>query len=216
MSKEPITAILFDLDNTLYPLSVGLTKAIDERMTAYVQRYKGVSLEEALALRQHYMANHGSTLRGLQMTGAVDADDYLRDVHDVVYESYLALDEALDRELAALGAVKKAIFTNAPLEHAERVLRLLGIARHFEQIFDIRFMDYRAKPDPFAYERALAELGADPARTLLVEDTARNLPPARALGLTTIFIGEAAADDADYTAANILEALEVVRGLVGS
>src|SRR5689334_15771412 len=132
MAKEPITAILFDLDNTLYPLSVGLTTAIDERMTAYVQRHKGVSLEQALALRQDYMANHGSTLRGLQMTDQVDPDDYLRDVHDVVYESFLAIDEALDGELAALGDVRKAIFTNAPLEHAERVLRLLGIAHHFE------------------------------------------------------------------------------------
>ena len=36
MAKQQITAILFDLDNTLYPLSVGLTKAIDKRMTAYV------------------------------------------------------------------------------------------------------------------------------------------------------------------------------------
>jgi putative hydrolase of the HAD superfamily len=214
MSKEPITAILFDLDNTLYPLSAGLTKAIDERMTAYVQRHKGISLEEALALRQDYMANHGSTLRGLQMTDQVDADDYLRDVHDVAYESLLAIDEALDRELEALGGVRKAIFTNAPLEHAERVLRLLGIERHFEQIFDIRFMDFRAKPDPFAYERALAALGVEPTRMLLVEDTARNLPPAHALGLTTIFIGDVAPQSADYTAPNILEALEIVKGLV--
>ena len=214
MTKAPITTILFDLDNTLYPLSVGLTKAIDERMTAYVQRHKSVSVEEALTLRQEYMANHGSTLRGLQMTGAVDADDYMRDVHDVVYESYLALDEALDRELGALANVRKAIFTNAPLEHAERVLRLLGIERHFEQVFDIRFMEYRAKPDPFAYERALSALQADPARTLLVEDTARNLPPAHTLGLTTIFIGDAPVPNADYTVTSILEALEVVKGLV--
>ncbi|MBC8077498.1 MAG: pyrimidine 5'-nucleotidase [Chloroflexales bacterium] len=215
MSKESITAILFDLDNTLYPLSSGLMKAIDDRMTAYVGRHKGVSVEEALTLRQEYMANHGTTLRGLQMTGEVDSDHYMRDVHDVVYESYLAIDEALDRELAALGGVRKAIFTNAPLDHAERVLRLLGIAHHFEQIFDIRFMDYRAKPDLYAYERALAELHADPARTLLVEDTARNLPPAHTLGLTTIFIGDAPVPNADYTAPNILEALEVVKGLIG-
>jgi putative hydrolase of the HAD superfamily len=215
MAKEPITAILFDLDNTLYPLSAGLTTAIDERMTAYVQRHKGVSLEQALALRQDYMANHGSTLRGLQMTDKVDPDDYLRDVHDIAYESFLAIDEALDGELAALGDVRKAIFTNAPLEHAERVLRLLGIARHFEQVFDIRFMDFRAKPDPYAYERALDALGAEAARTLLVEDTARNLPPARALGLTTIFIGEAPVANADYTAPNILEALEIVKTLIG-
>jgi putative hydrolase of the HAD superfamily len=215
MTKEPITAILFDLDNTLYPLSVGLTTAIDERMTAYVQRHKGVSLEQALALRQDYMANHGSTLRGLQMTDKVDPDDYLRDVHDIAYESFLAIDEALDRELAALGDVRKAIFTNAPLEHAERVLRLLGIAHHFEQVFDIRFMDFRAKPDPYAYERALDALGAEPARTLLVEDTARNLPPAHALGLTTIFIGETPVANADHTAPNILEALEVVKALIG-
>jgi putative hydrolase of the HAD superfamily len=209
-----ITTILCDLDNTLYPLSAGLTQAVDERMTEYVQRHYAIGLEEALALRQEFFAAHGSTLRGMLERGFSDSEDYMRYVHAVEYAAYLKLDAELDTALDALPA-RKVIFTNAPAEHAEAVLKVLGLRRHFERIFDIRFMQFRAKPDPQAYRRVLAELACTPREALLIEDTAHNLPPARELGITNVFIGDAAATDcADFVAPTILDALGFVRGLM--
>ena len=154
-----IQVILFDLDNTIYPASSGLMQSIDQRIGEFVQRSLGLSEEEALRLRRHYYAEFGTTLRGLQHHHQyVETESYLQYVHDLALEAFLVSDERLDAMLAALNA-RKVIFTNSPREHAERVLKTLGIAHHFERIFDLRYFDFVAKPEPAAYVRVLQELG---------------------------------------------------------
>jgi putative hydrolase of the HAD superfamily len=49
-------------------------------------------------------------------------------------------------------------------------------------------MDYVPKPDPRAYAAMCTRFAIDPARALFVEDMARNLEPAKALGMTTVWI----------------------------
>ena len=209
----PISAILFDLDNTLYPVSSGLMQGVDTRITAYVQQLLGLEAEAALVLRRQYFLDYGTTLRGLQHHHAVDVEDYLGYVHDLALESFIASDAELDHLLGQVGATK-AIFTNAPAEYARRVLGVLGIERHFEQVFDIRFFAFQPKPEPAGYLRALDVLGVDGSQVILVEDTPQNLPPARALGMTTILVGEQphnrVAAAADHRVPDILAALRVV------
>ena len=43
----PISAVLFDLDNTIYPASSGVMKGIDIRITEYVQNLLGLEIEQA-------------------------------------------------------------------------------------------------------------------------------------------------------------------------
>src|SRR5919206_3086910 len=106
-----LSAVLFDLDNTLYPASSGLMHSVDTRITEYVQNLLGVEPVEAMALRRQYFADYGTTLRGLQHHHAVDAEDYLSYVHDLALESFLASDAELDHLLGEVRATK-AIFTN--------------------------------------------------------------------------------------------------------
>jgi len=211
-------AILFDLDNTLYPAASGLMQGVDTRITEYVQRLLGIELAAAKALRRQYFADYGTTLRGLQQHHAVDVEDYLGYVHDVVIESFLASDAELDHLLGQVAATK-LIFTNAPAEYAWRVLKVLGIERHFAQVFDIRFFTFQPKPEPAGYQRALDILGIDGSQALLIEDTPQNLAPARALGMTTILVGEqsgnASAALADHCVPDILAALRVVLANAG-
>ena len=212
-----IEAVLFDLDNTIYPASNGLMQTIDQRIGEYVQRVLGIDEEEAMRLRRHYYAEYGTTLRGLQNHHRhVETETYLQYVHDVALDAFLASDAHLDTMLAKLDA-RKAIFTNSPREHAERVLEALGIAHHFERIFDVRFFDFVAKPNPEAYARVLDEIGVDGRRTMLLEDTPSNLPPAKDLGMTTILLSD---DDAphplaDYVVRDIVAAVELAQKLVG-
>ena len=58
----------------------------------------------------------------------------------------------------------------------------MGIERHFEHIFDIRFSGFRPKPDPVVYQSVLDTLGVAGAAAILVEDSPQNLPPARGGG----------------------------------
>ncbi|MEN9937906.1 MAG: hypothetical protein RLZZ387_4485 [Chloroflexota bacterium] len=184
-----LDAILFDLDNTLYPAAAGVGAALEKRMTAYVQRIVGCDAETAAAMRHAYFLKHGTTLRGLQNDYSLDVEDYLAFVHELELEAMVAADAELDAMLDGI-RVPKVIFTNASAEHAERVLAQLGIARHFDRIFDIRYQQFQPKPHPAAYHRILDELGVAGECAALLEDTARNLPPARELGMMTVLIGE--------------------------
>jgi putative hydrolase of the HAD superfamily len=208
----PISTILFDLDNTLYPASSGLMHSVDTRITEYVQNLLGLEPAEAMTLRRQYFVDYGTTLRGLQHHHAVDVEDYLAYVHDLAIDSFLASDAELDRLLSEIAATK-VIFTNAPGDYARRVLAILGIERHFAQVFDIRFHAFMPKPDPGAYQRVLDALGVTGAETVFLEDTPQNLLPARALGIRTILVGAeqtSAAEFADHAVPDILAALRVV------
>ncbi len=206
------STVLFDLDSTLYPASSGIPRQFEQRMGAYVQQLLGVDAAEAARIRKRYSAELGTSLRGLQTYHNVDIEDYLRYVHDIELATFLAVDAELDRLLGEVRSTK-AIFTNAPLEHAERVLEALNIAHHFTQIFDIRFAGFVPKPNRAVYDLVLDVLQVAPSEVIFIEDTPGNLAPARALGMTTILINnhaDAASAQVDHVVPNILEALQVV------
>jgi putative hydrolase of the HAD superfamily len=207
-----IDAILFDLDNTIYPASSGMMHAIDSRILEFMSDRLGVSPEEAAAIRLEYFTTYGTTLRGLQLHTSVDPEDFLAHVHDLAWDSFLESDAELDHLLGQVRATR-AIFTNSPAEHARGVLRTLGIERHFAYIFDIRFQQFLPKPDEAGYRRALEYLGAAGQQTIMIEDTLKNLATARKLGMATIYIGDALPDadhPADYVMPDVLAALRLI------
>ena len=188
MSKT-LKYILFDLDETLYPRRCGLMAAISELMSRYMEERLGLPPSEVPALREHYYHTYGTTMRGLQIHHGIDPEDYLAYVHDIPLEDYIGPNEELDRVLAEIEA-EKVVFTNASEEHARRVLRALGVERHFSRIIDVRAVGYAAKPDPKAYRRALEILGAEGEECLIVDDRVRNLTPAKELGMVTVLVSD--------------------------
>jgi len=205
--------IAFDLDETIYPRQAGVMQAIGRRITLYLEQFLHLSTEEALALRQENVREHGTTLRGLQIHNGIDADQYMEFVHDVPIEELLAYDARLDQALESIEA-QKVIFTNASWEHAERVLRARGIRRHFSRLIDVRDMDWVCKPDPSAYPRLLAMLGVPAERCMLVEDMVRNLRPAAQVGMTTVLVdADGAGDAVDFVIAEIWQIGQVYASL---
>ena len=59
--------ILFDLDNTLYPKSLGIFDLVIERIRNYMAGRMGFERELARSLRQEYLRKYGSLLRGLMI-----------------------------------------------------------------------------------------------------------------------------------------------------
>ncbi|MFN7174851.1 MAG: pyrimidine 5'-nucleotidase [Thermaurantiacus tibetensis] len=177
---------LFDMDNTLYPASVNLFAQIDRKMEAYVGRLLGLDREGARAVQKRYFHEHGTTLRGLMLSHGVDPHDFLAYVHDIDV-SVLAPDPALAASLKALPG-RRFVFTNGDLPYAERVLSALGILDCFEAIHDIHAMAYHPKPDARAYDGLVARFGLVPERCFFAEDMAHNLMPAKARGMTTLWV----------------------------
>ena len=179
-------AWIFDLDNTLYPARCNLFAQIDHRMGEYIARLLDTDYDSAKLLQKQYFRRHGTTMRGLMTEHGIDPGDFLAYVHDIDL-SVIAPSAELDEALGRLPG-RKLVFTNGSVPHAERVLARLGVARHFAAIFDIVASAYQPKPDPVPYRELCRRHAVEPARAIMVEDIARNLVPAHALGMTTVWV----------------------------
>ena len=212
---KSVKFIIFDLDDTLYPRHNGLMQEVGLRIQVWLRDHLGLTWEEAIALRHQYFQQYGTTMGGLVAEHDVDVHDYLTFVHDVPVEEYLGPDPALAAMLDSI-PLRKVVYTNATSAYAWRVLRALGVADQFEQVIGVEEVGLRNKINRDAYERMLALLGAQGPECIMVEDSARNLQPARALELTTILV-DALPDEAaqrsrhvEYVVGNVLKVGQVV------
>lgn len=177
---------IFDLDNTLYPSSSRLFDLIDQRMSAFVQRLLDCDPAEARRIQKQYFREHGTTLAGLMKHHAVDPHEFLDDVHAIALDR-VAPDERLSRALELLPG-RRFVFTNGNQAYAERVLAAIGIGGHFHGLVDIHACNYLPKPDAHGYRLLVDRFAIDPRKAVLVEDMAKNLKPAKAMGMTTVWV----------------------------
>jgi putative hydrolase of the HAD superfamily len=177
---------IFDLDNCLYPASAGLFELIDERMGAYIQHLLACDPVEAKRVQKHHFHTHGTTLAGLMKEHGIDPNDFLDKVHAIPLDR-ITRDERLGNALGRLPG-RKFVFTNGDAPYARRVLDAIGVNDRFDDLHDIHASNYRPKPDPHGYELLCRRFGIDPRRALLADDMAANLKPAKALGMTTVWV----------------------------
>jgi pyrimidine 5'-nucleotidase len=205
------TTLFFDLDDTLYDSSSGLWDAIRERMSLYMSERVGLPASQVPALRKYYYENYGTTLRGLQKHYHVDENDYLAFVHDLPLEKYLQPKPELRSLLLSLPQ-RRWIFTNADVNHARRVLSILGVGDCFAGIVDVRAIDFACKPELEAYHKALSLSGEhDPRNCVIFDDSPANLVPAQGLGFTTVLVNSnGGSSQSDYTVSSLLELPKVM------
>jgi putative hydrolase of the HAD superfamily len=192
---------IFDLDLTLYTPEANIMAQVRDRIALFVEGYFNIGSDEAHDVRHRYWKQYGTTLGGLMAEHEVDPHGYLDFVHDVDMAK-LTPCSALRGHISGLPG-RKLIFTNADLPYAQRVLAARGLEDVFEDIFDIHRMQHLPKPDPASYDALCRELFVDPASALFVEDSAHNLAPAKALGMTTIWVKHAGEADSGEHAIHI-------------
>jgi putative hydrolase of the HAD superfamily len=177
---------IFDLDKTLYRADNGIFAQIESRMTDYVTNLLKLPRDEARARQKDLYRQYGTTLNGLMREHECDAEDYLSFVHDIDLGN-LGPDAGLSNAIAALPG-KRFIFTNGCRDHAQRILGRLDMAHLFDAAWDIRTIGFAPKPQASAYDAVVAAGGVNPSESAMFEDIARNLVPARALGMTTVWL----------------------------
>jgi putative hydrolase of the HAD superfamily len=191
--SRPLVGIetwIFDLDNTLYPASCRLFDQIHARMTGFIADRLGLSPEDALLVQKSYFREHGTTMRGLMTVNRIDPEDFLAYVHEIDL-ACVAPDPVLVEALTRLPG-RKIVHTNGSQRHAERLLHHLGIAGSFCGVVDIAAAGYDPKPALAGYHELLRRHEVSPGTALMVEDIARNLVPAAALGMTTAWVRNSA------------------------
>lgn len=180
---------IFDLDNTLYDIKLSLFKRVSIRITQYIINYFGITKNEALKLQRELYLKYGLTLRGLIVEKKIEPQDFLKYVHDVEFPE-LKIDNELKSLLSNLKG-KKYIYTNASYQHAKNILTLLGVMEEFEYILDIEATDFIPKPNIESYQimkKKLCLRNKDMEKAIFIEDTARNLVPAKNLGMSTVWM----------------------------
>ena len=181
-----IKNILFDCDGVLYEDLEAVFGQVSKRMTHYISNKLNIDLKKAKELQTNYFHKYNTSLNGLMIHHKVDPKEFLKYVHDIDL-SCLKKNDELRNELIKLN-LKKYVFTNGSREHAENIIRHLGIEDLFDDIFDIVDAEYFPKPDPKNYDLMLKKFRIDPKETLYIEDIAKNLSIAKKLGTTTVWL----------------------------
>ena len=180
---------IFDLDNTMYDINLGLFKKISNRITDFIMSKYSLDIDQAKKIQKEYYLKYGLTLRGLIVEKKLEPEEFLDYVHDVEHPELEKNDQLISKIRILEG--KKIIFTNATSKHAKKILKILELEHDFDQIIDIKDLEYIPKPDKRSYKKLLECLNLNKDnldKTIFFEDTVKNLIPAKELGITTVWI----------------------------
>lgn len=180
--------LLFDMDNTLYPASSAMNDGITRRMLECVADFFGYDMEKAIALRKERIIHYSTTLEWLRSEGLTDIEAFLAHVHPDNEADELLPQPGLRDFLLSL-PLPMSVLTNAPHEHADRVLDKLGIADLFVSVTDIRDADFYGKPYPNAFEAALRKAGSSVEDTLFLDDMQKYTDGWALMGGTAVLVG---------------------------
>jgi len=185
-------------------------------MGQYIAELLRIDAQQARRIQKDYFREHGTTLAGLMRFHDVDPHEFLNFVHDVDL-SAITPQPQLAQQIARLPG-RKYIFTNADAPYARRILEKMGLFELFSDIQDIHKTRYQPKPEITAYRSMLENFEINPEESVFFEDMARNLKPAKTMGLATIWINNGAElgghehdeKHIDLTANSIDHALEMI------
>jgi putative hydrolase of the HAD superfamily len=184
--KSKITTWIFDLDNTLYSADSGIFQQVHTLMGEFISKNLNIETKQAKELQSRYYKQHGTTLRGLMDNHGIDPDHFLSEVHNLDY-SIVGPNKKLNVELEKLEG-KKIIYTNASRQHADNVLKRLGLTHMFQAIFDIKSANYIPKPEISPYEQIINDFDINSSSAAMFDDIAKNLVPAKNVGFTSVWI----------------------------
>lgn len=225
--------LLFDMDDTLYPLSLGINLACRKNIQEYMLNKLRIEESQVPKMCLDLYREYGTTMAGLKVLGYdLDYDDFHACVHGTLPYEKVKPDPVLRQLLLSLPQ-RKIIFTNSDKAHAARVLERLGLEDCFEGV--ICFETLNPPTDKDAHGRNSSDDGSDAGRgilckpslesmeavieiakldakrTVFFDDSARNIAAGKAAGFHTVIVGSSAlvpgADVALESIHNIKEAL---------
>ncbi|KAJ9146678.1 hypothetical protein P3X46_028914 [Hevea brasiliensis] len=142
---EKYNCLLFDLDDTLYSLSSGLSQHVTKNIEEFMVQKLGIEESKVPELCVSLYKYYGTTLAGLRAVGyKLDYDEYHSFVHGRLPYDILKPDLALKNLLHSV-PVRKVVFTNADKRHAGKVLSRLGLEDCFEGVMCFETLNHTNK-----------------------------------------------------------------------
>ncbi|CAK7331494.1 unnamed protein product [Dovyalis caffra] len=132
--KPKYDCLLFDVDDTLYPPSSGLSEEVAKNIHEYMVQKIGIEETEVSQMNSVLYRSYGTSMAGLKAIGYdFDNDDYHGSVHGRLPYERLKPDHVLRSLLLSL-PIRKVIFSNADKAHVAKVLSRLGLEDCFEGV----------------------------------------------------------------------------------
>tara|TARA_B100000029_G_scaffold129610_1_gene123109 strand:- start:75 stop:746 length:672 start_codon:yes stop_codon:yes gene_type:complete len=183
---KKIKNFIFDCDGVLYSDLEKVFGQVSKRMTEYIAKKLNLDLKKAKELQTNYFHKYNTSLNGLMVHHKINPKEFLDYVHDIDLD-FLKKDLVLREELLKLNA-KKIVFTNGSNDHVNNITKHLGINDLFNGIFDIVDCNFIPKPAIEPYNKLTSKFKIDPKETVFIEDIAKNLEPAKKLGMKTVWM----------------------------
>ncbi|MFZ2541519.1 MAG: pyrimidine 5'-nucleotidase [Gallionella sp.] len=207
---------IFDLDNTLHNATTHIFPHINRSMTAYLQHHLQMDEAAANALRVHYWQRYGATLSGLMRHHGTDPQHFLWHTHQFPKLPQMVLREPRLRHVLRALPGRKVVFSNAPLNYAQAVLKLLRVYDLFDDVIAVEQTFYRPKPHIFGFMLLLRQQRIQASQCVMVEDNLGNLQTAKRLGMRTVWVntGNRNSPCVDVKIADVMQLPGVQRRLV--
>jgi len=211
-----VDALMFDIDDTLYTVSSGFSDHRNAEVTVkfLVEEVGFASYDGAKLLRDEYFQRYHSTLKGLAIASRegklprpfneLELGEYWSQHCD--FEKYLKPDPLVIEALRTLrddAGLTLVAFTNSPVKYALRCLDFLGLRGIFadKNVFGIEDVLPASKPEQIAFEKVLNAAGLRADRTVMFEDSMKNIKACKAMGMHTVLVSERAGGAAGGEAA---------------
>ena len=177
---------IFDLDNTLHDAQAKIFPIVNNKMNQYISSTLKISIEEASKLRAQYWDEYGATLQGLIKNYNIDPIDFLDKTHTISNFTDLVIPMPNLKEILTLADGKRIIYTNAPKNYTDQVLKICEIEEYFDEVFTIEDSDFRPKPNKDSMKLFIKKYNIKEA--YFVDDVKENLKTAKQFGLSTIWL----------------------------
>jgi putative hydrolase of the HAD superfamily len=186
---------VFDLDDTLYPRSIGLHDQMKRRVVLFIADQMKIDHAAAEAVHLDYYQRYGATLHGLIDLHGIAPRAFLDFIHKVDL-SVLGRNEGLIAALRALPG-RRIVFTNASRGHAVAALEAMGMSGLFDAIASIEDSDFLGKPHLSAFSGFLDAHRVNPLISAMFEDRPGNLVVPHELGMKTVLVIDPSIDEID-------------------
>ena len=174
--------VIFDCDGVLVD-----SEPVSVRVLVNALRRKGVDMDEAEAYRRFLGRSLATVTKTMSEEFGIEADEaFLDDMRHDLYREFRAelkpvtgISEALD----ALD-VPRCVASSSQPERIRLSLSVTGLLDRLEPHIFSASMVAKGKPAPDLFLHAAENMGADPARCIVIEDSPAGIEAAKRAGMT--------------------------------
>ena len=216
LKGRAVRALIFDLDGTLIDSKLDLIHSVNAMLHE-------LNRPQLAAETISSYIGHGAPQLVARALGGTATEEELK--HALQFFLGYYEDHKMDNTcaypgvpetLAQLTRIPMAVLTNKPERISVRILKSLGLAKHFQAIYGGNSFESK-KPHPFGANKILQEFGVAAAQALIVGDSEVDVQTARNAGMLAAAVNygfgvhDRAAHPADIYLDRFADLADVVR-----